>query len=115
MILRFGYSFFVPSFISVHLVHLEYVLVVVCKSFFLFLVTILAAQRKQKTKIIRLHILVLTFSLSLSVVLFFRVLPLFLSIVLLSFFAPRIRTAGVVAMVAKLLKSEGVRDNTISN
>lgn len=50
MILRFGYSFFVPSFISVHLVHLEYVLVVVCKSFFLFLVTILAAQRKQKTK-----------------------------------------------------------------
>lgn len=71
-----------------------------------------SANKKQK--IIRLHILVWIFSL--SVVLFFRVLPLFSSIVLLSsFFAPKLRTAGVVAMVAKLLKSEGVRDNTISN
>lgn len=86
------------------------------KVFFYFSLQFLQRSANKKQKIIRLHILVLTFSL--SVVLFFRVLPLFFEyrrVILVPFFAPRIRTAGVVAMVAKLLKSEGVRDNTISN
>lgn len=86
------------------------------KVFFLFLVTILAAQRKQKTKNHTFaHFSFDFFSLCSFIFPCSSSFFEYRLVILVFLFAPRIRTAGVVAMVAKLLKSEGVRDNTISN
>lgn len=78
------------------------------KFFFYFSLRFLQRSANKKQKIIRLHILVLTFSL--SVVLFFRVLPLFFEyrrVILVPFFCAKNKNSRGSSNGGKVVKIRG--------